>query len=413
MATWTDNQRIDVWIQKVTGLTEFQLDGITAELAEAYNSDPFKISTALGHFCNQVFDGSALASSFTTPIVYILLETPPRNFFTALHQHLEHIACNLKNIHVIVPLSLGIDSWWAEYQRLELIDSYHIYSVIDFPFSQEYLNTWYTWFTRTPLVQHQAYWGRGEWYQGYGEFSLHMLKQSRANNIQKYFSYFGGTSSGSFESGAMKQYAVLKFKTFNGPATVEFLGRFWDRRDFLNYVDRICAWSNARELHNMLNSYNHEVNSNTYRLRYQDQVVPRYEDLTSWHPVWNQVQARLNESFACIVRESLIEQPYSAISEKTMSAFLSFNLVVPMEYCGVKRLEAQGFKFDHAIFDYSYQNLPSAQQRISCILDNMNDLAARYTLHELNEYYLENIGLYQHNANRALELLTSTDLTQY
>lgn len=410
MPTWTDYQRVDTWIKETTGLDEFRLVGITTEISKGYiGYDGDESIVTLWEVCSELFTASDVASSFQIPLVYILLETPTSAFFKVLHTHLASLSCDRSNIHIIVPLSLGIDTWWQQYQQIELINSYKIHSVVDFPFSESYLNAWYTWFTDHKLIKHQVYWGRGDWYSNYTPINQHYAHLARQNNITKYFTYLGGTSSNSFEFGALKQYAVLRFKMFIGPANIDFLGSFWPRVKLTDYVDRICDWKNHGEVQLINSSYMYSVNSNTDRLRFVEQTQPEYENFTAWQGIWSDNQTRLQESFACVVRESLLEQPYSAVSEKTITAFLSRNLVIPMEYCGVERLEQIGFKFDHSVFDYQYQYEPSAQKRIVKIFEGLTDLSRRYDIVELNQLYRENEKLYQHNADRAQKLLTGKD----
>ena len=396
---------INQWISQKIQIDEFKLCAILTEVVEGYQlpaSNEFERYTNTYAMLDRQLSPLELDLDFDRVNVFILLETPPRDFFVVFNQWLIDNCCNLSQIYLIAVGYSGLAEYWNQYLDLEKVKSFNLVETIDFPFDDRAVQEW---FETAPegTVKPRSRWGRNEWYQHFSQDRFDTIFETRKNSINTYFLYNGGTSRGSFESGHFKEYVVLKLLAFASIADIEFIGEFTDRHNLAFYLDKIHHWRSASTVTQLLKTYDLLVTNG--RLHGMHLTRPGNSDLPEWSKIWQVNEQRYLQSWATVTRETLQLQPFNVVSEKTLIPFFFQQTVFPIEYMGVSNLENIGFRFDHDVIDYSYQCKSDPVARIQSLKETLDKLVNRMELPDLQSYVKKNKELYRHNADRVLEIL--------
>ena len=355
--------QIHQWIQRQLQQDNFSFAGFIAnELLEANQSLDFAIYA------------ESFADSFSRTQVIIGLEVWTPQMLEQLHRYLSYQCCNITNFTLIVIGHPRIASWWQQHQNLYQTVSYRIIEVRDFPFLANKVQ---------PLARQsidQEVWGRHVWYPS---------DTCNIDIIQNPVLYMAGTLPGSFDGQSAKTYLLLTMAKNRPRILVDRCWALPDKQEFASWLDYATHWQDQTHVEDMTKVFDQEA------------LEPYYANakLTS-------MQASVDlypNSFASVVRETVMTLPYGCISEKTFKAYMFQQFVIPTTYCGVSDLENCGFMFDHDFFDFDYQYIADYVARIRQLQKQVAILTQRpisdLELHRQTRRYM-----YEHNQRRALEL---------
>ena len=307
-------------------------------------------------FLDQYMAGVDLTLSFDNKLAFIYDEAITVEIFLAIYTWFLRKSCNITNIQFITTHTMGLAEWFTQYQILFGVIGF---TVIEAPFHAPYVPEFVASLKGTDqVVTHK--------------------------NLMYYFDYYGGT-----RNSIDKDFLVTVFASCNYPRYVDYKAGFISTIvEFDNYLEEISGFCD-REMCDRL-------------IKCRSQLDFNYTNA----PVDNQsrrvITADFNQSIndRCgfhILRETYDTQPFLLVTEKTLKAFVQMQIPIPLGFNSVSRLETVGFKFDHTLVDYSYQQEPIFYKRMSKIINELNRLCNQYSLNELAERIYNNKDILEHN----------------
>ena len=308
--------------------------------------------------------------SFSSTQVLIYDEVLPSEILIIIHKWLRRKCADIENITLVITHHLGVESWWKQWCDVNHQRSFQV---------KEYL------FTNSPGYK-KGWFGRLP--------SLHAQEFYKDNKeISRLFSFYGnGRASGNVPNERI--YATLKMIKFSDVAEIDFIGQFPDRQQIVDYVEHITYFKNQHDVDYIGSTYDGYVSSNELKnLLTFDGKKTQNESMT-----FDGLQWEIDRHcWISVVRETIIDDVYPAVTEKTIRAFLHHMAVMPMAVNAVSELEKLGFWFPHDMIDYSYQTEPLFARRIQAIVDSLENVSNTYTYSQLQEYYTQHIDGFHHN----------------
>jgi hypothetical protein len=108
--------------------------------------------------------------------------------------------------------------------------------------------------------------------------------------------------------------------------------------------------------------------------------------------------SNIHSASACqIIRETMDNQNFSILTEKTLKGFLNLQFIIPLGYQAVRYLENLGFLFSHDLIDYSYQDEPNFYKRARQVSEQIDKLQQRYSLKDLEQEIPDRTEVLTHN----------------
>ena len=360
--------QLNQWVQQQTQLPEFDIAGV---IGIELHTD--------ASLLDQVFQNHDFSRSFQRPQVILAVEAWTVNMLRYLHRYLRHRPNQISNYYLIVIGHPGIADWWQRFQDLAIDTSFNIVEVLDLPFTLQDL---------LPYAHQDItnkIWSRDQWYADITD-----RDDYTDQDIHYYFLYQAGTKSQSFDPGYAKEYLLLQMTAFQPQARVDRCYALSSHDAIVNWVDLATFWQDQQHVDTVSKLY-HVANSAQCHTANINTLMPD--------------SAKCYEnSFATVVRETVMTMPYGCVSEKTLRAFRFAQFVIPTTLRGVESLESAGFKFDHDLFDYSYQYQTDFVQRVRQLTQSLTQLINNNSLQDLRRHLHQRRDLYQHNQQQARKL---------
>jgi len=320
----------------------------------------------IAHELDQMFDKYDWTKSFSNPQVIVYDESVTSEIIIAIHHWLRRQCADISNITLITTHNLGIASWWEQYCAVMGQQSFLIQEKF-FTHSDQCRARW---FDKIPPLPDRG------WFANF-------------KKIERVFSYYGG-SYGKLE----RQYLILKMLELSSVGEIDYLGKFVSKDSLLGYSENINYYLDQNEIDQLNVLYDRHV-SVTGDLAYSCVAAGIKNEKLDYQGVQWQTDSKC---FASVVRETVLDDVYSCVTEKTLRAFLHHTVVIPVTFQGVTELERMGFWFPHDIFDYSYQTESRFAYRTKHMITSIKQLIANLSIGDMQQYYTDNIDKFHANA---------------
>jgi hypothetical protein len=328
--------------------------------------------------------------TFDRPLLLMYEDMITRDHLVCIHNWLRSKCLDIENIIVLNNHHVGISDWWEQWKKLHHEPGFRIleWSFIQGMYTIEKLQ----W----PAFQLPE---------------LHWIQEQRAGSISKVFSFFGGRHSAFID----KFYPLLKCLEFGNHAVVDLVTEWPDRSTIMQYLEYVTDYQDQTEVENLLSIYDQHcgpdnvfVNSalEPYLVNYQKPQSLNKVEWTAIGPTFNDIQWAINQNcFVSVIRETLNDQPYDTITEKTFQCMLHYMVPMPLNYGSVNNLERMGFRLPHDLIDYGYSQEPQYRRRVQLVMQQIQQLQQRMTFADMNNYWNTHIDLFHHNAQTVVRLL--------
>ena len=346
---------------------KFTVKVITTELLDVIANAPLMDDKKhyIAQALDEIFKDVDLTKSFTSPLCIVYDETFYEEVIVGIHYWLRTKCADIENITIITAEHNGMAQWWSSWCQVHHERSFNIVEM-SYGFSHFLIGE----LIEPPDVQ----------------------DTTSQKNIQHYFNLYGGSYPTKD-----KLYLILKSLELYHFGIVEYVGNFSTKQDVLDYVEHITYFKNQQEIDHISKLYDQYILGNKLIIKsITDNSVPSFME-GSYFFTGHQYYVD-NHCFASIVRETINDQPFSTVTEKTYRAFLHQMAVVPVGYHSVKYLEVQGFWFPHDIINYDYQYEPDYSRRVTALIESVKQFTNQYSIEDLQQYYQTNVKKFQHNA---------------
>jgi hypothetical protein len=301
-----------------------------------------------------------------------------------MHQWLRRKSADIENIVLVINHHPGIKNWWEKW----CLANYEIsFKIKELPFLYSPQHRKLDFDNRLELPGTEFY--------------------KNSKKILKLFSYYGGTHP-SLE----RNYLFLKMVQFAEIAEVDHASSFFSRSEIIDYVEHITYYKNQTEVDCIFDAYNKHVDfkSNKYigsptfysKAEQQELLAGSQKYKVNFS---NYDWATNKHCLLSVTREAGTDSDkYATVTEKTMKSFLHHLIVMPLGFETVINLEKLNFWFPHELIDYSYQHEPIFFNRVDRLVKELKDIDKKYTLEQLQEFYVDNFDKFCHNAQTVQDL---------
>ena len=163
--------------------------------------------------------------------------------------------------------------------------------------------------------------------------------------------------------------------------------------------------------------YDNEQTGEKFRWQYYDGSIIKIEPDFSLYTAgtrfspWD-IPPNICESFMDIVNESTVEPLNFFMTEKTVKSIACFKPFLVLSCANFHKHinEKYGFKYYDQLFDYSFDELDSVEQRIEGIIDNVLELKTRLAKKGKDSVFEQIKPTLEYNKTRFLENLNSYEL---
>ena len=319
------------------------------------------------HELDQMFGNYDWTKSFSTPQRLVYDEAITSEILIAIHHWLRRQCADITNITLVTTHHLGIASWWKQYCSVMGQQSFSIQERL-FTHADRFRQRWFDNITELP---------KRDWF-------------ANSKKIEQVFSYYGGTYAT-----PERQYLVLTLLELSKVGSIDYLGKFESKDTVTAYSENINYYLDQAEIDQINELFDRHV-SPSGTLVQQNMPAPGIKN----EPIGYQGIQWYTDStcFASVVRETVVDDRYSCVTEKTLRAFLHHMVVIPVTFQGVKELERMGFWFPHDIFDYSYQTESRFAYRTKHMINSIKQLIANLSISDMQQYYNDNIDKFHANA---------------
>jgi hypothetical protein len=343
------------------------------------------IGTELHHFhtaslaLDKLFDNCVLwEAGFSRKQILISLEVWSTRNLIDFHEWLRKQPTDINSFWLVVIGQPGMAQWWNDYKHLWRIESFHIQEVLDLPFGPKAVQP-YARQDLSPL------WGRQCWYQ---DFSVILPDFDR--QISHHAVYMAGRSACTIDQGHCKDYLAycmtelapdIKMDLCYDPVSVTMLADWLDHEHYYRDAsirDRVSALASKLD-------------------QYPRSHAPTQDIFSATIPLYQQ-------SFATVVRESLLAQPWGCVGEKTLRAFYFGQYVIPTTYSSGDYLQQLGFQFDDDIINLEYTRLREPLKRLDGLMSELKKFQQRWRTQDLQQHLAHRRDLYLHNSQLAQNL---------
>ena len=358
----------------MTDISGYLLAGkITEELLNTVKQAPMLESKKL--YIYQSLENDFLnfdwRRSFTEKTLIIYDEVLPAEILIHIHGWLRTKCANIENIYLATTHHCGLSQWWKQW-----CETFHekSFSIIELTFNRLHYNPTFD-FPACPNL---------DFFTSQKEFHY-------------YFSFYGGTYAKRDQT-----YFLLKLLPLRQHGVVEYIGNDIDAKTILDYAEYVTYYKNQNKIDTIVDHLEHYFSENKLIDQPLSFVAPTampYENFFAGHQ-W----AVDRHCFANVVRETINDQPYACVTEKTTRPFLHHQVVIPACYQAVEILENLGFWFPHDLIDYSYQHEKDYGQRIAGLVNVVQNLIQKFSLQDLQHYYQQNQQKFHHNNQLVYEI---------
>jgi hypothetical protein len=182
---------------------------------------------------------------------------------------------------------------------------------------------------------------------------------------------------------------------FSDIAEIDYIGQFSPKQQVLDYVEHLSYYKNQPEVEWISDTYDKFVNdTNALDISVEFPGERKLDKLTFSGFQWEVDR----HCWASVIRETINDDRYYSLTEKTLRAFLHHTVPIPIGFGGVASLEKLGFWFPRDIIDYSYQSQPLFSDRVNGIVSALRKISKDYSFAQLQDFYLDNLQNFQHNA---------------
>lgn len=323
-------------------------------------------------FCHYDWTGT-----FSSPTIILYDEVITSEILVILHKWLRSKSSNIENIYLVTTCNSGICQWWKQWCNCFNEKSFN---VVELFFTDSlYFKNYFKDVTQCP--------------------DLNFYTNNK--KIVKLFSFYGGTYSSS-----EREFLTLSMLKFHNCASIDFFAQFSSKKTLLDYSENITYYLNQKEIDALSDLYDQYVKDGCFLLN-QQYVRQKNESVN-----FGGLQWELDKfSWATVIRETINTDCFSTVTEKTVRACIHHTVLIPIGVRSVSDLETLGFWFPHDIVDYSYQHNPIFASRINQLCNSLKKITETYSMGQLHQYYLDNIHLFQYNAQLVFDLYKSK-LTQ-
>jgi len=302
----------------------------------------------------KMFSKDLLPKTFNEKLLFVYDDILYDSTVNYLHTWLSEQVCNIENIIILSTPTYNLSEWYQKFCNLNLTKGFKI---ID-----------------GALVLHSTC------DRLLKNYSIDKNKKCQNLNFSYYFDWYGGT-----KSDMTRDFLTCWFGQFDPYGYLEYSSGFVSTvKEFDQYLERITSFSDRQKCDDLL-AIRKTINLN-------------HTDISNFD-VWNTVLINNNDiGKKCafhIMREPGLTFPWILLTEKVLKNFLDMRVPLPIGFKSITALETLGFKFDHNLIDYSYQNEPIFYNRLVKLSNEIYRIINNYTLEELSKVF--NYDVIQHN----------------
>jgi len=293
--------------------------------------------------------------SFDEKIVILYDETLISTALILLHDCIRKQTGDISNVIIATTHTAGATAWYNEYCRimhhrpakiLELLWEYSAYFTV--------MHNMYMSASVNPIATDNAY----------------------------YFDYYGGTNSDE------ERDAIAIILSLNSTIQLNYHAGYTTSRELLlQYIEEKTDYIDARLCDSAMQAYPQST--------LQKNILPIQFGFSK---IQTALERTVNATPIRIVRETANDEPYTIFTEKTLEPLLLGQILLPLGYNNVEKLEQLGIKFMHDVVDYSYQTKRSLFGRISALQIELDRLVKKYTRDELIAILQSHIDIINHNS---------------
>jgi hypothetical protein len=316
---------------------------------------------------DQQFGTYDWTKSFRAPQILVYEEILTSEMLIAIHLWLRRKCADISNIILVTTSHLGVAAWWSKYCS---VMGYRSFSIREkfYTHSDHWRPIW---------IDTMAVLPSREWF-------------IKSKKIERVFSYYGGTYAT-----LDRQYLVLKLLELSAVGEIDYIGEFTTKDTVLAYSENINYYLDQTDIDQVDRSFDQHVSPAGKLVQQNAPASGLKNERIRYQGVQWQTDSKC---FASVVRETVVDDVYSCVTEKTLRAFLHHMVVIPVTFQGVKELEHMGFWFPHDIFDYSYQTESRFAHRTKHLITSIKQLIANLSIGDMQQYYTDNIDKFHANA---------------
>jgi len=335
------------------------------------------------------------SSTFQKPLVLIYEDMIDHRHLICIHHWLRSKALDIENIILLNNHHIGMAQWYEQWKLLHHEPGFH---VVEWPFVQS-----------TVTIEKMRL----------PEFrlpDLDFIRQQKSHRIRKLFSFYGGRHNIYID----KFYAMLKCLEFGESAVVDTASYWMDpstMSQYLEYVTDYCDQAEVVKLMEIYHTYRSESNDfvnpalDPYLIQHQKCQSLMQPNVEYWSPsiTYQDLQWAIDrECFVSVIRETLMDQPYDILTEKTYRAFLHYTVPMPLTYQSADNLQSLGYRLPWDLIDYSYTQEPRYRLRVQKAMDQLRMIQTKMSHEDMNRYWNDNLDLLHHNATTTAEKFNQT-----
>lgn len=334
---------------------------------------------ALPHKDHFIFDLLAskitkteLEKTFDHSVVLIYDEAITVEIVTILNSWFSQQNCNIENIFFVTTHTAGLTNWWKDYSKLMGIRSFQI---IELPLINYFIKDMFDKISdNPPLVDNNK-------------------------NLDYYFDFYGGwgisTRTRDFLTALLLSEANFGYIEYKA-------GFLKDVNEFDNYLEEITGFCDRAICDKLLSASKKFTAANISLPTPLDEILNEVRDLSTDEKYKAVIDFKLNadiskRSFCQVLRETILDEPFSSITEKTLKCFLNLQIPIILTRNGFTELENLGFKFIPNLIDYTYQDEPNFYKRSLLMIKQLHRLKDNYTLNDLAEIRYVHRDIFKYN----------------
>ena len=127
------------------------------------------------------------------------------------------------------------------------------------------------------------------------------------------------------------------------------------------------------------------------------------KNITADNNIFTTSRKLYQHSFFTVVRETVMQQPYACIGEKTLRAFYYGQAVIPITYRSTEYLRKLGFQFIPEL-DVDFDQEKNFAVRMSRMIMLLSQFIAQHSKKDLQLLLKKHRDLFRHNSDLARKL---------
>jgi len=332
----------------------------------------------------QAIDFDSYDRSWAFPQIIICLEVLTHQHLEIIHNFLEQRCCKIDDFYLLLIGHSGAAEFWAQYNKLLGRNSFQIIEVIDLPFGVEHMLCCANADARQNQQDIKTHWRRSEWYADFDQYQPNFDR-----DIEYHALYLPGRNNNSIELGYAKQYLACEMAAL--PSTdVDLNYDLPDIETLFHWVERINNWYTL-------------VNIDDLQVAYRYLMLKNKVPIAADNNIFTTSRELYQNSFFTVVRETVMQQPYACIGEKTLRAFYYGQAVIPTTYRGTEYLRKLGFQFIPEL-DVDFDQEKNFAVRVSRMIMLLSQFIAQHSKKDLQLLLKKHRDLFRHNSWLARQL---------